>query len=325
MLVTDPLPQDIFRSKLPSKNFDVQFGRPNADFDQPEVYDIWVTRHAFKISRATLELGKSRGLGWIIQAASGVDNIDLLAAKQLKIVVDSLPGFNAITASEHALTLLLAARKQLIRRHHQLQSGAWNRAPLPCEVAGLRLGVLGLGFVGTRMAAMAVGLGMNVVAYDPAYPPSTPWKKLHAWKSLPANQQFLLKSVVRVGRPDALLRRAEVLSLHFPAAGKNSKWLSSKRIELLPTGAIVINCARGEIVDSNALISALRTGHLSALGLDVFDPEPPSRQSPFFTEPGVQEKVVTTAHVGGASIEAQERLALAAVARVRAIWRGAKS
>lgn len=228
----------------------------------------------------------------------GVPNIDVAAATERGIPVCVTPGANAQSVCEMTLGLMFAAARRLAWLDAELRAGRWSRAQDGLELHGRTLGLVGLGAVGQRVAAVALALGMPVVAFDPSV------------TTLPA----ALEGVRRLSSVDAVVELADVLSLHVPLTGATRGLMDAARIARMPRGAILINTARGEVVDEIALIAALRSGRLRAAGLDTMSVEPLPPDHPLLLLPNV----VLTPHVGGSTPAALDAMALGAARTVLA-------
>lgn len=226
----------------------------------------------------------------------GVSNIDVAAATKLGIPVCVTPGANAQSVAEMAWGLLFAAARRIPWMDAELRAGRWSRAQNGLELQGRTLGLVGFGEVGQRMARVALALGMPVVAFDPGI--RTAPQGLEAVRLLPSL--------------DEVVSTADVLSLHVPLNPATRGLMNAERIARMPPGAILINTARGEVVDEPALIAALRGGHLFAAGLDTMANEPLPAGSPLLSLPNV----VLTPHVGGSTPAALDAMARGAARTV---------
>ena len=220
----------------------------------------------------------------------GVSNIDVQAATQRGIPVYVTPGANAQSVAEMTLGLMFAAARRIGWMDAELHGGRWSRAQDGVELCGKTLALVGFGQIGQRVARVCLALGMRVVAFDPAL----------AGKPSPVEGAMLVSSMAE------LLPQADVLSLHVPLNPHTRNMLGASQFGQMPKGAILINTARGEVVDEAALVAALQEGHLFAAGLDTMAIEPLPADSPLAT----LRNVVLTPHVGGST-----PAALAAMAR----------
>ena len=226
----------------------------------------------------------------------GVSNIDVEAATARGIPVYVTPGANAQSVTEMTLGLMFAAARRISWMDSELHAGRWSRAQDGIELRGKTIGLIGFGQIGQRVANVCLALGMQVVAFDPAL----------TGKSSPVAHVKLLGSV------DELLPLSNVLSLHVPLNAHTRNLLGAKQFAQLPRGAILINTARGEVVDEAALIDALRSGPLFAAGLDTTCVEPIPADSPLLQLPNL----VLTPHVGGSTPAALAQMAEGAVRNV---------
>jgi D-3-phosphoglycerate dehydrogenase len=231
----------------------------------------------------------------------GVSNIDVGAASARGIPVYVTPGANAQSVAELTLGLMLAAARKIPALDRELHAGRWSRAQDGLQLAGRRLGLVGFGQVGQRVAQVAQVLGMEVHAFDPA---------LRGTSQLPG--------VTLHPTLEALLPVSDVLSLHVPLNQHTRNLVNAQRLALLPPGAVLVNTARGEVVDEPALVAALRSGALFAAGLDTMAVEPLPADSPLAALPNV----VLTPHVGGSTAAALNNMAAGAAHNVLGFLRG---
>lgn len=219
----------------------------------------------------------------VARAGVGVDNIDLDAATKAGVLVLNAPGANRISAGEHTIALLLALTRQIPHANESTQAGRWERKRIkPIDLAGRTVGIVGLGRVGSVVATRLKAFEMEVIAYDPYI----------------TAERFAELGVTSV-EYETLLRTADVVTYHLPSNAETYHMLGASQIELLKEHAIVINAARGEVVDEHALADALKRERIAGAGVDVF-PHEPATASPLFGLPNV----VATPHTGGSSAEA---------------------
>lgn len=243
-------------------------------------YDAIIIRSAHRLTRELL-LGHPR-LQVVARAGAGVDNVDLVAATEAGIAVINAPGANAIAAAEHTVGLLLAVMRNIPEGHTHVRSGGWDRqAFIGHQLYGKTLGIIGLGRVGREVSRIARGFGMAIYGYDPYI----------------SDDIFRLHSVTRLRHLDELLPKISVLTIHTPKTGPR---LGRAELEKLPLGAVVINAARGGLIEENALSELIQEGHLRGAGLDVFGIEPPNPNQDLMK----QGHVVMTPHLGGSTQEA---------------------
>lgn len=252
-------------------------------------YDGLVVRSQTKVSKEVLlAAGRLKIVG---RAGVGVDNIDRNAATEAGVVVMNTPTGNTISTAEHAFSLLLSLARNTPQAHASVIAGKWERkAYQGVELNGKRLAIVGMGRIGVEFAKRALAFGMDIVAYDPFLTPTR------------ANT---LK-VELADSVNAALTGADVVTLHVPLTDETRHVLNAERLSLMNKGALVINCARGGLVDEEALNQALEDGHVGGAALDVFEVEPPPAKYALFDH----EKVVFTPHLGASTAEAQENVGI---------------
>jgi len=262
-------------------------------------YDAIVIRSATKLTADLIE--RADRLKVIGRAGVGVDNVDVEAATRRGIVVANAPESTVTSAAEHTVGLLVALARNIPQAHAALKQGRWERSAWGgVELEGKTLGVLGCGRIGQQVARRALGLGMRVVAYDPFV----------------AKERFRELGIERVETPDEVLAVAEFLTLHLPLTSETRGFLDREAIAKLPEGARVINAARGELVDEEALIEALRSGKLAAAAVDVYAEEP-------YAGPLLElDNVVVTPHLAASTEEAQDRAGVIVAEQVVAALEG---
>jgi D-3-phosphoglycerate dehydrogenase len=263
-------------------------------------YDAIVIRSATKLTADILD--RAERLKVIGRAGVGVDNVDVEAATRRGIVVANAPESTVTSAAEHTIGLLVALARNIPQAHAALKQGRWERSAWGgIELEGKTLGVLGFGRIGQQVARRALGLGMRVVAYDPFV----------------AKERFRELGVERGETPDDVLAAAEFLTLHLPLTSETHGFLGSDAIAKLPEGSRVINAARGELVDEDALVEALHSGRIAAAALDVYCEEP-------YSGPLLElDNVVATPHLAASTEEAQDRAGVIVAEQVAAALEGA--
>jgi D-3-phosphoglycerate dehydrogenase len=250
-------------------------------------FDGLAIRSATKITSKILE--KAQRLKVIGRAGIGVDNVDIPAATAKGVIVMNTPFGNSITTAEHAITLMLALARQIPQADASTQAGKWEKNRfMGVEITSKTLGVIGCGNIGSIVVDRAHGLRMKVIAYDPFLSPERA-------KDLGVEKVEI----------DELFRRADFISLHTPLTEKTRNIIDAKAIAAMRKGVRIINCARGGLVDERALRAALDSGHVAGAAFDVFTEEP-AASNPLFGHPSV----VCTPHLGAATTEAQENVAL---------------
>ena len=250
-------------------------------------YDGLAVRSATKVTAKVIEAATN--LKVVGRAGIGVDNVDVKAATEKGVVVMNTPYGNSITTAEHAIAMLFAAARQIPAADASTQAGKWEKSRfLGVELFGKTLGVIGCGNIGGVVADRAQGMKMKVIAYDPFL----------------SEERAVELGVEKVDL-DALLARADAISLHTPLTEKTANILSKEAIAQTKPGVIIVNCARGGLLDEAALRDALDAGHVGAAAIDVFAKEP-AAENPLFGAPNL----VATPHLGASTQEAQENVAL---------------
>ena len=234
---------------------------------------VLVTRAYNKVTRRVLDAAPRLEL--IAQGTSGIDNIDLDAAGERGIPILHMPGVNANAVAELVLGFMIAMTRTVPFYTREVVRGVFSRDDCATrhELRHFRVGIVGLGHVGSLVAKYARAFGMEVNAYDPYV------------------------AEARVGTLDELLAMSDILTLHVPLTAETRKMIGAGELAKLARGSYLINASRGEVLDQSAALEALRSGHLAGLALDVFDPEPPVEPLP--DDP----RLILTPHVGGCSYE----------------------
>jgi D-3-phosphoglycerate dehydrogenase / 2-oxoglutarate reductase len=227
----------------------------------------------------------------ISRTGMGIDNVSVPDASARGILVCHAPLAPSISTAEHAITLILAVARRLKMVEHSLERGEktdYFTEYDGVEIHGLTLGLIGLGQIGGRVARVALALGMRVVAFDPYLEP----ERVRDVGAEPARDL------------EELLRAADIISLHVPLTEETYHLINARTLGLCKRGAILVNAARGKLVDETALIAALESGRLYGVGLDVFESEPPPPDHPLLH----RDNVVATPHIASATGASKERL-----------------
>jgi D-3-phosphoglycerate dehydrogenase len=262
-------------------------------------YDALVVRSQTKVTAEIVEAGgKLKVIG---RAGVGIDNIDVDAATKKGIVVVNAPTGNIIAAAEHTIALMLALARNVPQANSHLKSGQWRREEfVGTEIRNKTLGIIGLGNVGSEVAKRVQAFEMRVIAHDP-----------FVSKDYARNLKVDLVSL------DQLLRKADFVTLHVPLTAATKKLISSKELAKLKPTARIINCARGGVIDEEAVVKAIKAGRLAGAAFDVFDKEPVT-DSPLFKE----DKIIVTPHLGASTVEAQTSVAKDVATEVLAVLQG---
>jgi D-3-phosphoglycerate dehydrogenase len=251
-------------------------------------YDALIVRSKTRVTAPVIAGGTA--LKVIGRAGIGVDNIDVGAATERGIVVFNTPDANATTTAELTIAHLMSLSRHLPQADRSVRSGQWTPTRyVGAEVAGKAIGVIGFGTIGRLVAVRCAGLKMRVLAYDPFVAP-----------------EIMAQSAAEPADLDALLAQSDYVTLHCPLIDKTRNLIDAGRIARMKTGARIINCARGGLVDEAALAEALMSGHLAGAALDVFEKEPPPKDSPLFA----LDNVVLTPHLGASTEEAQQAVSV---------------
>jgi len=250
-------------------------------------YDALVIRSATKVTREVIEQAKK--LKVIGRAGSGLDNVDIAAASKQGIVVMNTPGGNTITTAEHAIALMLSLARSIPQATASMKAGKWEKNKfVGKELFNKKLGVVGIGQVGSIVADRALGLKMQVLAYDPFISP-----------------EAAEKLGVTMVTLDELFASADFITVHTPLSKDTRGLINASAFDRMKQGVFIINCARGGIVSESDLLKSLNTGKVAGAALDVFEEEPTkiwTRGAP---------NVICTPHLGASTDEAQINVAVA--------------
>ncbi len=265
-----------------------------ADVDR---YDAIIVRVA-KLHRDVIE--RADRLRVIAKHGAGLDNVDIDAASEHNIVVCNTPGVNARSVAEHAIALLFGIQRNLHTADRHIRDGGWNRAAFRGrELRDTTLGLMGFGSIAKETAQLAEGVGMDVIVYDP-------------------HRTHVRDGVVRLGDLTELFERADAVSLHVPLTDETRGAVSTEQLAALGSDGVLINTARGGVVDEHALADALESGTIAGAALDTFTVEPVGRNNPLCA----LDNVLMTPHLGGATIKALERMSTGAADNVRTVYEG---
>lgn len=224
----------------------------------------------------------------IAKIGVGVENIDIPAATRRGIPVTNCPGANAVAVAEAALGLMLAASRRIPQGMEKLRRGGWRDGIwIAGEMSGATFGIVGFGNIGREMARLLSGFRGRVLAHD-------------AFVSGEAIREAGAEPVDL----DALTRASDFISIHCGLTPETRRMFDARRFRMMKKSAVIVNCARGAIIDEAALLRALGEGEIAAAGLDVFEEEPPAADNPLFSLPNV----VATPHLAGATLQARERV-----------------
>jgi D-3-phosphoglycerate dehydrogenase len=245
-------------------------------------------------------LGDADRLKVIAKHGSGLDNVDVDAAGERDIVVCNTPGVNARSVAEHAIALLFGVQRNLHTADRHVRDGGWDRdAYRGRELAGDTIGLMGFGSIAKETAKMAEGIGLDVIVYDPHHDDS------------------VRDSVVRVATLTELFERSDIVSLHVPLTDETRGAIGAEQLDALGETGVLINTARGGVIDEDALVDALDRDAIGGAGLDTFENEPLD-DSPLVDD----DRVLLTPHIGGVTVEALTRMSEGACENVRTVYEG---
>lgn len=261
-------------------------------------YEVLLVRSSTKATRKVIEAGKKLKL--IGRAGIGVDNIDVDAATERGVLVMNAPSGNVISTAELTIGLIFALARRIPQADASVKKGEWKRKELKgVQIQGKTLGIVGLGRVGAEVAKRAAALGMTVIAYDPMVSPEV-GVKLH----------------VRLVTLDRLLTESDIVTFHTPLTPQTKNMIGKEELAKMKKTAFLINCARGGVVNEDALYEALSTGRIAGAALDVFVNEPPTGSKLLSLN-----NVVLTPHLGATTAEAQEEVGSEIAEQVIAYFR----
>lgn len=290
VLVTDPLNDHGIRLLMEAEDVSVvkKTGlSEEALIEEIPDYHALLVRSQTKVTERVFDAAKN--LKVVGRAGVGVDNIDMPAATQRGVVVLNAPDGNTISTAEHTFAMMMALARHIPQAYRSLKNGQWERKSfLGIELHHKTLGVIGMGRIGTEVAKRAKAFGMTVLSYDP-FLTATRAKRLGVQKI----------------ELDNLIAESDFITVHTPLMKETRHLLSHSEFAAMKDGVRILNCARGGIIDEDALLAALDSGKVAGAALDVFEDEPPT-DNPLLNHP----HVVVTPHLGASTREAQENVAL---------------
>lgn len=264
-------------------------------------YDALLVRSQTKVTKEVIQACNSK-MKIIGRAGVGVDNIDLGTATEAGIIVVNSPEGNTTAAAEHTIAIMMSLARLIPPADASMKKGEWRRADfMGFEVYNKTLGVVGLGKIGSRVAKTAQAMGMKIIAYDP-----------FVGKEFASQHRFELVSL------DEVWKRADIITFHIPKTSETANILNKETLKLCKKGVRIVNCARGGIIDEEALAEAIKSGHVAGTAFDVFSEEP-VKQSPLLC---LGDKVVLTPHLGASTEEAQLNVALDVAEQIRDVLSG---
>ncbi|BBI33163.1 phosphoglycerate dehydrogenase [Cohnella abietis] len=263
-------------------------------------YDALLVRSQTRVTEKIMNAGSK--LKVIGRAGVGVDNIDLEAATKRGIIVINAPDGNTITTCEHTFAMMMAVARHIPQAYLKTVGGEWDRKSfVGVELRNKVLGVLGMGRIGSEVAARAKAFGMNVLGYDPFL-----------------TEERAEKIGVRKASVEDIIREADFITVHTPLTPETRHMIGKDQFAVIKKGVRIVNCARGGIIDELALVDAIDAGQVAGAAFDVFESEPPAADHPFLSHP----KIIVTPHLGASTIEAQENVAIDVSEQLLHILRG---
>src|ERR1700736_4610194 len=261
-------------------------------------YSAIVVRSQTKITAKVIDAAKK--LKVVGRAGVGVDNVDVDAATRRGVIVMNTPGGNTVSTAEHAFSLLVSIARNIPQANASMKAGKWDRKSFEgVELHGKTIGIFGMGRIGTEIARRVIAFGMRAIAYDPYLSPSRA-------RSL---QVELFEDL------DQVLAQSDFVTMHMPLTAETKHLINADRIAKMKRGARIVNCARGGLIDEQALFEALKSGQIAAAALDVYETEPPPAEFPLRTLPNI----VFTPHLGASTAEAQESVGVEIAEAIRSV------
>jgi D-3-phosphoglycerate dehydrogenase len=263
-------------------------------------YDGLLVRSSTKVTKDVINA--SDRLKIVGRAGVGLDNVDIDAASKKGVIVVNTPGGNTISTAEHTFSMMLALSRSIPQADLSMKKGEWERKKfMGVELYGKTLGIVGLGRIGTEVAKRALSFDMKVVAFDP-------------YLSFEKAQALGIESVSL----ESLFKQSDYITVHTPLTDDTKHVISDKQFDMMKKGVRILNCARGGIIDEAALIKAIESGRVAGAALDVYEDEPPAKDSKLLK----MDKVVLTPHLGASTEEAQVNVAIDIANTVRDILLG---
>ncbi|UFT99406.1 phosphoglycerate dehydrogenase [Radiobacillus kanasensis] len=290
VLISDPLSEDGIYPLRQADNVEVTVDTgltPEELAEKIGAYDALLVRSQSQVTRDILN--KAKNLKIVGRAGVGVDNIDLDAATEHGVIVVNAPDGNTNSAAEHAMAMIMSLARNIPQAYHALKNKKWDRKKyVGVELKNKTLGIVGLGRIGAEVATRAKGQRMNVVAYDPFL-----------------TEEKANKMGIGYGTLDEVLGQADFITIHTPLLKETKHLINAAAFEKMKDGVQIVNCARGGIIDEEALYDAIVNKKVAGAGLDVFEQEP-------VTEHKLLElpEVIATPHLGASTVEAQESVAI---------------
>ncbi|MFH1478962.1 MAG: phosphoglycerate dehydrogenase [Candidatus Omnitrophota bacterium] len=290
ILVSDPMAEEGIDILKKVKDFEVDVKTKLKPEELKEIikdYDVLLVRSATKVTKDVIENAKK--LKVIGRAGVGLDNVDLQAASKRGIIVMNTPGGNTISTAEHAFSLILSLSRNIPQADLSTKSGQWERKKfMGVELYGKTLGIIGLGRIGSEVAKRAISFEMKVIAYDP-------------FLSLEKAKELGVASV----ELERIFKESDYITVHTPMTDETRHIIDRHAISMMKNGVRLVNCARGGIIDEEALLEGIKSKKIAGAALDVYEKEPPDK-SPLME----CDNVILTPHLGASTEEAQVNVAI---------------
>ncbi|MGB4612331.1 MAG: phosphoglycerate dehydrogenase, partial [Methanothermobacter thermautotrophicus] len=272
---------------------------PDELLDAIKDFDAIVVRSRTKVTREVIEAAPR--LKIIARAGVGVDNVDVKAATERGIMVINAPESTSITVAEHSIGLMLALARKISIADRSVKEGKWEKNRfMGIELNGKTLGIIGMGRIGSQVVVRTKAFGMDILVYDPYI-----------------SREAAEEMGVTVTDLETLLRESDIVTIHVPLTPETRHLISDDEFKLMKETAFIVNCARGGIIDEDALYRALKDGEIAGAALDVFEEEPPEG-SPLLE----LENVVLTPHIGASTAEAQRDAAIIVANEIKTVFQG---
>lgn len=300
VLVSDPLSEEGVRKLETEMEVDVITNlSPQELIDRIRDYDALAIRSGTKVTADVIAAADK--LKVIGRAGVGVDNIDVEAATRKGIIVVNTPGGNTISAAEHTIAMMLSLARNIPQANNSLKAGEWNRKRYTgVEVYNKTLGIVGLGRIGAEIASRMKSFGMRILAYDPF-----------------VTEEKAASLGIRLASLEEIYRESDFITVHTPLTKETRNLIDEEEMKMMKPGVRLINCARGGIINEEALAKAVAEGRVAGAAVDVFTKEPPT-DNPLLEEAGV----IVTPHLGASTAEAQVNVAVAVAEQILAVARG---
>jgi D-3-phosphoglycerate dehydrogenase len=266
-------------------------------------YDALLVRSGTQVTKKVIEAGKN--LKFIGRAGAGVDNIDMAAASKAGIVVANAPEGNTLAATEHTMAMMLSMCRNIPQACASMRGGEWKRSKfMGVELNEKTLGIVGLGRIGREVARRAASFDMRIIGYDPFI--SKEKAAEMGIESMPLEELFT---------------QADVITVHTPLIKETHHVINTNSIKTMKNGVYIINCARGGIIDEQALADAVASGKIAGAAIDVFEDEPPHADCSLLH----QDRIITTPHLGASTIEAQKNVAISVAKQCLSVLNGGEA